>query len=276
MIYSLSTFLLSTLVATTSVTWNWASKSKSTLSPEQTQKWTKNIVQYFETELPGRDFDTAFKEAKASFLEQNYELTVVKLEQIEPKLLERPLSNDGLYQLGLIESLRLNCFVALNRTEELRNSREKIGYLARIHPNLNSLVPKSAADQGLDKFSFKQSLESGYLISIWISNNRKRVQSKSDFLYKVPVREMHRALLATRPRELKNQDVSVFVNQDYFLPSERTAHTSSLPTSRETEPEPKTESIWKSPWLWIAVAAVAGGGAYWIYEANQSGARRTP
>lgn len=258
---------------------NWSSTRKTELSIIE-RNWISSIEKRLPSQEPAARHQELFDEAKALFLSHEHPKALQKLKVLELELAKLGPSASNRRALGELEALRANLAAAQSDSALVEQSTQRVLSLSTEHTDLLELLPSGAqSSQTSTRLSTAPRWQTFFSKGPKRSMAWRDASSSND---KAPVLawnpleqksegEVFQILYASRPAELQHQTIKIQIsaNQSVSIPA--------IPGLQQKSPElaqgdsVKTEkSFWKSPWVYVIAAVLAGGAAYGVYEATRT------
>lgn len=263
-------------------TLQWDLKSGITqpvIPPEFLQEWKQSLLKLQSPILrPLADLHQSFETAKVYFLKQDFENSKNQLAALEIEIFSQPTwSLDLRLLVAKIEGLRANLAVAEKNDLQKQQATERLLFLVKdqspeIQKRLLDLLPtESSKSSRKTRSRIYRDFAGTSWQAGWIDQEGKHAKIFSSDL--IPDSEKAKALLLrSRPLTMRATQIQIrLINSEIIvLPADPIYWRKD----ENLENKQESKSIWKSPWLWVAVGALAGGAGYLTYSQLQSGGDR--
>lgn len=288
--------------------WKWEAPEKSNLPAGPLKQWRIAIIEGLMTKSSHSDFREKIENLEARFLQINFENLLLDWKNLEAEMKNAvPYRNRGadfsrLYELraymGSQDKDLKDSRYPIYFFSQDENFKKK------IPPKFQAPSEVSAIRLTEDLFIFGKSSKNiqvpdgDYFAEKWefpyfVSGVLKIKSSQASFqeLQRKKISDLWDAktlqqiLKASRPKALRDFSVHIELdkNQVIRIPAEQLRAVAKKTGAQITpekdlnswfyEDEKSTSSsdfkLFKSPWFWVALGAVAAGGAYWAYESNR-------
>jgi len=288
--------------------WKWEAPEKSNLPAGPLKQWRMAFTQKLMLDSNSSSFREKIEHLEARFLQMNFENLLIDWQNLEAQMkATAPYQNRGadfsrLYELraymGSQEQDLKESRYPIYFFSQDENFKKKIppkfqapsgASAIRLTEDFYIFGKSSRNIQVPDGDYFAEKWEFPYFVSgvLKIKSSqasfqelqRKRISDLWD------AKTLQQALKTSRPTALRDFSVHIELdkNQVIRIPAEQMKSMAKKTGAQITpekdlnswfyEDEKSTSSsdfkLFKSPWFWLAVGAVAAGGAYWAYEANR-------